>query len=353
MPSSLKASLRQQAHSLGLDAIGFAATALPQQAREGLDAFLQNGHHGQMQWMEEKHDRRSDPLTLWPQARSIITIGHSYAPAFDPLKRLEEKQTGVISSYALNHDYHDVLKKKIKAFAREIVRVHGCEVKVFVDTAPVMEKPLAAQTSLGWQGKHTCLVSREHGSWLFLGEVFTTLAIEPDEPHREHCGNCTRCLDICPTQAFTAPGKLDATRCIAYLTIEHKGAIPHEFRKAIGNRIYGCDDCLAVCPWNRFAQATHEIGYQPRPELLSPTLRDLAQLDDTAFRSLFSASPVKRIGRESFVRNVLIAIGNSGEPSLLDVVEERLGDTSNIVREAAEWAKTELLSLATSDQYTA
>jgi epoxyqueuosine reductase len=268
----------------------------------------------------------------------VIALGLSYAPDDDPLATLARAERGTISVYARNRDYHDVVKGMLKHLAQFIVSRFGPEVKVFVDTAPVMEKPLAERAGIGWQGKHTNLVSRTHGSWLFLGEIYTTLDIAPDEPHADHCGSCTRCLDICPTDAFPAPYRLDATRCISYLTIEHHGAIPHELRPLIGNRIYGCDDCLAVCPWNRFARATPHDKLRARAELTGPRLADLAALDDARFRTMFSGSPIKRIGRDRFVRNVLIAIGNSGDPALLPVATRLTGDANTVVAEAAEWA---------------
>jgi len=306
--------------------------------RANLAAYLEAGHHGGMAWMEEKRERREDPRGLWPEARSVVVLGTSYAPGFDPMERLEHKDRGVISAYALNRDYHDLIKGRLKQLAQWMVSRFGGEVKVFVDTAPVLEKPLAARTGVGWQGKHTVLVSRTHGSWLFLGEIYTTLELPPDGPHADRCGTCRRCQDVCPTDAFPAPYRLDARRCISYLTIEHKGPIPEEFRAAIGNRIYGCDDCLAVCPWNRFAAASKEAAFQPRAELTAPRLAELARLDDAGFRALFSASPVKRIGRDRFVRNVLIALGNSGDPAQAEVARALLDDPDEAVRDAARWA---------------
>jgi epoxyqueuosine reductase len=283
--------------------------------------------------MARNADRRADPKTLWADARSVIVLGMNYGPAHDPLRALEHRDHGVISVYAQNADYHDVIKAKLKRLAADIATAQGCEVKVFVDTAPVMEKPIAQSAGVGWQGKHTNLVSREFGSWLFLASIFTTLEIAPDEPEDDHCGQCRRCLDICPTNAFPAPYQLDARRCISYLTIEHKGHIPREFRSAIGNRIYGCDDCLAVCPWNKFAQTSQEMAFQPREALVSPRLAELARLDDAAFRALFSKSPIKRI-----VRNVLIAIGNSGDATLAPEADRLLDDPSPLVRAMAVWA---------------
>lgn len=358
----MQSKIKNYALSLGFSAVGFTTPDIPNEARQGLQEFLINGHHGDMGWMEEKADRRGDPKTLWPEAKSVIVVGHNYGPDFDPMEKLKQKKSGNISCYALNEDYHDVIKKKLKALARWVAEEFSCEVKVFVDTAPVMEKTLAAEAGLGWQGKHTCLVSREFGSWLFLGSVFLdvilseasaeskdlcklpgqrSLGFARDEK-KDLCGTCTRCLDICPTQAFTAERKLDARRCISYLTIEHKGQIPVEFRKAIGNRIYGCDDCLAVCPWNKYAQTSREAGYHARDELRSPALEELARLDDAAFRSLFRKSPIKRIGRDRFVRNVLVAIGNSRDMSLQDVILPLRNDVSPLVAEMAAWAVKEL-----------
>lgn len=338
----MKENIKTKAYELGFDAVGFTAPTLSAHTQTGLQEFIESGYHGDMRWMEEKADRRADPKTLWPEVKSIISLAHNYGPDFDPMEKLQYKDQGVISAYALNADYHDVIKKKLKQLARWIAENYSCDVKVFVDTAPVMEKPLAQAAGIGWQGKHTCLVSREFGSWLFLGNIFTTLELAPDAPEKNHCGSCSKCIDICPTQAFDAAGRLDARKCIAYLTIEHKGQIPTEYRKAIGNRIYGCDDCLAVCPWNKFAQTSREIAYHPRAALEAPLLAELAALDDAAFRSLFAKSPVKRLGRDRFVRNVLVAIGNSGDASLLPVVEPLKQDSNVLVAEMAMWAMKEL-----------
>ena len=296
-----------------------------------------------MAWMEPRADERANPQTLWPEARTVIALGLSYAPGHDPLATLAHPGRGNISVYARARDYHEIVKGLLKQLASFIVARFGPGVKVFVDTAPVMEKPLAQAAGLGWQGKHTNLVSRTHGSWLFLGEILTTLHLPPDPPGQDHCGTCSRCLAACPTNAFPAPYRLDARRCISYLTIEHAGPIPHDLRPLIGNRIYGCDDCLAVCPWNRFAQsaATHP-KLRPRPDLEAPRLATLAALDDASFRTLFSASPVKRIGRNRFVRNVLIAIGNSADPSLRPTAERLRADPDPILAEAATWAASRL-----------
>jgi epoxyqueuosine reductase len=291
-----------------------------------------------MAWMPEKADRRVGPTALWPEAKSVIALGTNYTPAEDPLALAGSPDRGVISVYARNRDYHDTVKKRLRAVGRWIGETWGCGIKIFVDTAPVMEKPLAELAGIGWQGKHTNLVSREHGSWLFLGEIYTTLEIEPDAAEADHCGSCRDCLDACPTNAFPTPRQIDARRCISYLTIEHKGPIPEELRPLMGNRIYGCDDCLAVCPWNKFAHATTEPAFLPRAELTAPRLADLAQLDDAGFRQLFTASPIKRIGSARFIRNVLIALGNSGDVAQIPVVEVLCGDDDPVVRDAAAWA---------------
>ena len=297
-----------------------------------------------MGWLADRAEQRSHPQALWPAASTIIALGLSYAPDGDPLATLARPERGNISVYARNRDYHDVVKGMLKHLGQFIVSRFHAEVKVFVDTAPVMEKPLAQQAGLGWQGKHTNLVSRAHGSWLFLGEIYTTLPLAPDSVHADRCGSCTRCLNACPTDAFPAPYRLDATRCISYLTIEHPGAIPHEFRVAIGNRIYGCDDCLAACPWNRFAHAAHD-KLKARPDLTAPALAELATLDDAGFRARFAGSPIKRIGRDRFVRNVLIAIGNSGRLSLVPAARHLAADPNPVVAEAARWALGRLHAL--------
>jgi len=342
--ASPRDTIRDLALAQGFDAVGFAPAAAGARAGEGLKAFLAAGHHGDMGWLEARADQRADPQTLWPEAKSAVVLGLSYAPADDPLAALERRDRGTISVYAQNNDYHDVIKKRLKAIGRDVVKTFGGDVKVFVDTAPVMEKPLAENAGLGWQGKHTNLVSREHGSWLFLGVILTTLDLKAAAREDGHCGTCSRCLDICPTKAFPAPYKLDARRCISYLTIEHKGPIPRELRAAMGNRIYGCDDCLAVCPWNKFAAAAREAAFFPRVELKAPLLAHLAALDDKTFREVFKASPIKRIGRDRLVRNVLIAIGNSGDTTLAVAAEVLLTDPSPLVRGAAVWALSRLLS---------
>ena len=338
--ADLAADLRAQARALGFDAIGIADAAAPWPAAARLAEFLADGRHGEMAWMDTP--RRAHPLALWPQARSAIMLGLNYGPDGDPLELLAQRDRGAISVYAVRRDYHDVVKTGLKALARRLADASGGEVKVFVDTAPLMEKPLAARAGLGWQGKHTNLVSRSHGSWLFLGAILTDVALPADAPEADHCGSCSACLDICPTRAFPKPYQLDARRCLAYLSIEHKGPIPHEFRVPMGNRIFGCDDCLAVCPWNKFAGAAREARLASREELQGRPLADLAALDDHAFRTLFAGTPVKRTGRDRFVRNVLIAIGNSGAPALAATAEARLDDESPLVRGAAVWALTRL-----------
>jgi epoxyqueuosine reductase len=307
-------------------------------AGERLAAFVGAGMHGSMAWMEETLARRRHPVNMWPDARSAVVVAMNYGPGIDPLSLLERKSEGVISVYAQNADYHDLMKKRLKRLARAFAEATGEDVKVFVDTAPLMEKPLAGKAGMGWQGKHTNLVSRDYGSWLFLGVMLTTADLVPDSPETDHCGSCRACLDICPTDAFPAPYRLDARRCISYLTIEHKGPIPEEFRAPMGNRIYGCDDCLAVCPWNKFAAVAKEAAFHPRPELKGPLLAELAALDDAGFRQVFTASPVKRIGRDRLVRNVMIAIGNSQDRDLVPVVLARLDDASPLVRGMAVWA---------------
>jgi epoxyqueuosine reductase len=334
--------IRDRALALGFDAIGFCRAELGPETRQRLVDFLAAGQHGEMDWLARRSEQRAQPRALWPEARSVIALGLSYAPEDDPLASLALHDRGTISVYARNRDYHAILKGKLKTLAQFVVARFGPEVKVFVDTAPVMEKPLAAQAGVGWQGKHTNLVSRRHGSWLFLGEIYTTLELAADAPHPDRCGTCSRCLDVCPTNAFPAPYRLDATRCISYLTIEHAGPIPHELRPLMGNRIYGCDDCLAVCPWNRFARVATNPGLRPRAELTAPYLAELAALDDSGFRTMFSASPIKRIGRGRFVRNVLIAIGNSGDLALLPAAAARVGDPDPVVAEAASWAMRRL-----------
>lgn len=326
----------------GFDAFAITTPDAAPAAVERLTIWLNEGRHGDMVWMEETESRRARARTLWPHVQSIIMLAMNYGPDDDPMPRLAQKDIGNISVYARHRDYHDLVKSRLKQVARWLAETTGEEVKVFVDTAPVMEKPLAEAAGLGWQGKHTNLVSREFGSWLFLGSIFTTLTLEPDAPEDDHCGQCQRCLDICPTRAFPAPYQLDARRCISYLTIENKGTIPREFRRPIGNRIYGCDDCLAVCPWNKFAQSASEMALRPRDDLIAPSLTDFAAMDDAAFRTFFSGSPVKRIGRDRFIRNVMIALGNTGDERNLPTIRARLADASPLVRAMAIWALTEI-----------
>jgi len=347
-PDQLKAALSDMARESGFDAFGVAAPdALPREAGERLAAFLADGRHGDMAWMATTADRRADPRVLWPDVRSIIMLGLSYAPADDPLAILSRRSQAAISVYAKGRDYHDVLKAKLKDIGGRFATMSGTEVKVFVDTAPLMEKPLAAAAGLGWQGKHTNLVSRPHGSWLFLAAILTTAELPPDAPEVDHCGSCRRCLDVCPTAAFPAPYQLDARRCIAYLTIEHKGHIPRDMRAAIGNRVFGCDDCLAVCPWNKFASASREMQFANREATDNPPIAALLALDDAAFRARYAGTPVKRTGRDRVVRNAVIAAGNSTDRSLLPAVERLIADASPLVRAAAVWALSRLADDAT------
>jgi len=339
----LKAALIAQARAQGFDAVGVTPPDAVPEAKAALERFLAAGSHGDMAWLETTAARRGDPRMLWPEVRSIVMLGMNYGPEHDPLAILGERTHGAISVYAQTHsDYHDVIKKRLKTIARWLVAQAGGDVKIFVDTAAVMEKPLAASAGLGWQGKHTNLVSRQLGSWLFLGAIFTTLDLPPDTAETDHCGSCRACLDICPTAAFPEPYRLDARRCISYLTIEHKGPIPREFREPIGNRIYGCDDCLAVCPWNKFAQVGREAKLAARDELRAPQLAELVKLDDAAFRQKFAGTAIKRTGRDRFLRNVLIAIGNSGDLALAREAERLLSDASPLVRGAAVWALSRL-----------
>lgn len=337
---NLAERLESQARALGFAAFGIAGAAEDPVRAERLEQWLGEGHHGSMEWMETRAHHRRSPQGLWPEARSVIALGMSYAPAHDPLALEAHPDRARISVYAQGKDYHDVVKKRLKALARWLVADQPeAEVKVFVDTAPVMEKPLGEAAGIGWQGKHTNLVSPDHGSWLFLGAIYTTLELPLSEPQRDQCGSCRACLDSCPTDAFPAPYQLDARRCISYLTIEHKGPIAEEFREALGNRIYGCDDCLAVCPWNKFAQTAHAArDYLPRAELVAPKLAELLALDDAGFRMVFSGSPIKRIGRDRFVRNCLYAAGNSGNNDLIDPVAALENDPDPVVSDAAKWA---------------
>ena len=337
--TSLKTRIFDKASELGFSAWGIARADAAPEAGERLRQWIADGHHGEMAWMEDRADQRASPTGLWPEARSVIALGMSYAPASDPMALAALKDRGRISVYAQGADYHKVVKKALKAMGRWLADEAGCELKVFVDTAPVMEKPLSAAAGIGWQGKHSNLLNREHGSWLFLGIIYTTLDLEPDAPAEPHCGSCKRCIDACPTGAIVAPGLVDARRCISYLTIELAGPIPHEFREAMGNRIYGCDDCLAVCPWNRFAsEAQANRAFAPRAELAAPAIADLLALDDRSFRELFSGSPIKRIGVDRMIRNCLIAAGNSDDALLRPAVERHLASENPVVAEAAAWA---------------
>ncbi len=341
--------LKQQARDEGFAAVRIAKAQSDPQTAARLRHFIAEGFHGDMGWMAETEERRSDPGILWPEAKSAIMLALTYGQDGNPLERLAQRANGVISVYAQGRDYHDVLKGKLRRLAQWLAHEAKAEVKIFADTAPLMEKPLAARAGLGWQGKHTNLVSRELGSWFFIGAILTTAELPEDEPEAGHCGSCQACLDICPTKAFPAPYQLDARRCISYLTIEHKGHIDREFRESMGNRIYGCDDCLAVCPWNKFAQAASEAKLNARDDLVSPPLIDLLKLDDASFRAKFTGSPIKRTGRDRFLRNVLIAAGNSGDVSLIPSVENLLMDRSPLVRAMAVWALSRLIE---SDRFS-
>lgn len=349
LPQSILARMKGLKHRVleRATAEGFSAARIVRPgtvtgAAEGLAGYLAAGHHGQMAWMEERKAWRGNPAALWPDARSVIMLAELYTPEVDPMAVVGRADRGAISVYARGADYHDLVKKRLKRLGRWLIDDAGGEIKVFVDTAPVMEKPLAQAAGLGWQGKHTNLVSRDLGSWFFLGSIFTTLELDPDPPEIDHCGSCRACLDVCPTDAFPAPYKLDARRCISYLTIEHRGRVDETLRPGIGNRIYGCDDCLAVCPWNKFAQAATETGYASRDVTDGPELARLAGLDDAAFREMFRKSPIKRIGRDRFVRNVAYAIGNSGQPSLAEAVRPLVDDPDDAVADAARWALARL-----------
>ncbi|MFC4229581.1 tRNA epoxyqueuosine(34) reductase QueG [Hoeflea alexandrii] len=338
----LKAFLHTEAERLGFCALAVTPARSAPFSRERLAEFVDLGRHGSMQWLAETLDRRAEPQTLWPEARSVIVLAMNYGPDRDPLENLAHPQNATVSVYARNRDYHDIIKGKLKELAGKFASRAGGDVKVFVDTAPVMEKPLAQAAGLGWIGKHTNLVSRSHGSWIFLASIFTTVDLAADAAEVDHCGSCRACLDACPTDAFPAPYQIDARRCISYLTIENKGPIPREFRTAIGNRVYGCDDCLAACPWNKYAQAASEAKLIAREDLRSPPLSGFLAMDDAAFRAFFSGSPVKRIGRDRFLRNVLVAVGNSGEPDLAPPCEALLSDASPLVRGSAVWALSQL-----------
>ena len=340
----IKRALITKAKQEGFDQVGVTKPDIQPLNANSLNDFLQQGWHGSMDWMEEKYDRRKDPVVLWPEVKSIIMLTMNYGPQENPLPDLEKKEQGVISVYAKGKDYHDIVKKKLKNIARWFVGETGAEVKVFVDTAPVMEKPLSMQAGIGWQGKHTNLVSRDIGAWGFIGAIFTTQELEPDAKEQDHCGTCQKCLDICPTNAFPSPYRLEARRCISYLTIEHKGPIPHEFREKMGNRVYGCDDCLAVCPWNKFASQAREQGFHARGETDNPPLKDLLTMDEQAFRERFKGTPIKRTGRDRFLRNCLIAAGNSNMKSLKPILSNIITNKQEptLVRTSAIWAYKKL-----------
>lgn len=348
----LKQAMIAEAQKLGFVDIGFAdPTSIPE-APAQLEAFIASGYHGDMEWLAERAPQRGAPHSLWPDVRSVIMLSYNYGPEIDPLGQLCDPTRGAISVYAQGDDYHELLKKKLKSLARWFVEQTGNQVKVFVDTAPVMEKPLAQAGGLGWQGKHTNLVSRRLGSWAFLGSIMTDYAFPPDPPEIDHCGSCQACLDICPTNAFPRPYQMDARRCISYLTIEYSGIIPDEFRAAMGNRIYGCDDCLAVCPWNKYAQHAHDIALQPRAENYMPDLAELARLDDAAFRARFRKSPIKRIGRDRFIRNVLVALGNGAKtPSARQAVIDLLSDQNPVIRASAAWALSQIDVASARNEY--
>lgn len=341
--ANLKAAIRERASALGFEACRFASAVEPWSAGERLAHFVEAGRHGDMGWIETTRERRAHPTAMWDGARTAIVLGMNYGPGHDPLPEMEDRSAGYLSVYARGDDYHELIKGRLKTLAGFIAARTDEDVKVFVDTAPLMEKPLAQRAGLGWQGKHTNLLSREHGNWLFLGVILSAADLAPDPVETEHCGSCSACLDACPTKAFPAPFQLDARRCLSYLTIEFAGPWPREFRTMTGSRIYGCDDCLAVCPWNKFASDAREMRLKSRPGLTAPRLANLAALDDAAFRALFSKSPVKRIGRDRFVRNVLYAIGNSGDPVLIESAERLTADPSPLVRGAAAWALSRLL----------
>ena len=341
----MKSKLLARARAEGFSDCKITAAKLPSEIGHNLQQFLDAGHHGDMGWMTETAARRVSPQAMWPEARSAIMLAANYGQGLDAFARLKQKSTGVISTYALNRDYHDVVKGRLKRLAQWFGKESGHEVKVFVDTAPLMEKPLAAQAGLGWQGKHTNLVSRQLGSWFFIGSILTTAELAFDQAEQDHCGSCRACLDVCPTKAFTGPAQIDARRCISYLTIEHKGEIAEELRQAIGNRIYGCDDCLAICPWNKFAEISHEAKFAARADLIAPDLAALLALDEASFRAKFSGSAIKRIGYSSFMRNCLIAAGNSGDKNLTGVVKAHMEGPDKVVSDMAIWALKQLEAL--------
>ncbi|PCI61644.1 MAG: tRNA epoxyqueuosine(34) reductase QueG [Kordiimonadales bacterium] len=340
----IRAAIEAKAFELGFDQMGITRATTSEKVIEGFRSFIKLERHASMEWLADRMHQREHPQNLWPEAKSVIMLGVNYGPKDDPRLLLDHKEMANISVYARGKDYHDLIKKRLKAFARWLVPEYGCDLKVFVDTAPVPEKPLAVSAGLGWQGKHTNMVSREYGSWLFLGAIYTDMELPADTPHEDKCGSCTACIDACPTNAFPAPYEIDAGRCISYLTIEHKGPIPEEFRRPMGNRIYGCDDCLAACPWNKFAQVSAEAAFHARVELGAPALKDLVTLDDASFRQIFSGSPIKRIGRNRFIRNILYAIGNTGDADHMGAVNKLCDDPDEAVKDAAKWAKEQILS---------
>ncbi|RME18748.1 MAG: tRNA epoxyqueuosine(34) reductase QueG [Alphaproteobacteria bacterium] len=343
-PARLAARLKARAREEGFAAVGITRPDARPDIAGRLEAFVARGWQGDMAWMAERMAWRGNPAALWPEARSIVMLAEPYTPECDPTEVLGQPEKGAISVYARNRDYHDIVKKRLKRLGRWLIETAGpeTEIKVFVDTAPVMEKPLAEAAGLGWQGKHTNLVSRELGNWFFLGAIFTTLDLPADAPGADHCGSCSACIAACPTEAFPAPRQLDARRCISYLTIEHKGPVPLDLREKLGNRIYGCDDCLAACPWNKFAVTASEARYHAREDLNAPALEELAGLDDAAFRKMFSGSPIKRLGRARFLRNVCYAMGNSGERRFLDALRPLTGEDDPVLAEAARWAVARL-----------
>ena len=344
MSEAIKTSIRAELVSQGFCDVGFAPPSLLTRDQARLRQFIENGEHGTMDWMAKNWHKRTNPKILLPHAKTVIMAAMNYAPQNNPLDYLQQKSAGNISVYARNRDYHDVIKKRLRIVASHMVQSYNCQVRLFVDTAPLAEKALAALASLGWQGKHTNLVSRQFGSWLFLGAILTDLTLPPDKPHAHHCGQCRKCLDICPTQAFSAPYKLDVRKCLSYLTIEHKSSIPVHYRSLLGNRIYGCDDCLAVCPWNKFAKTANDNAYHARNELNNPPLKNFLKLNEASFRNLFTKSPIKRIGFERFIRNVLIAAGNSHDRELLSGIQAWCEHPSPIIAECAQWAKTQIIT---------
>lgn len=342
MSIEIREAIKEKGIELGFDVVRLCK---PVDKVKDLKSWLAMGYHGEMEWLTKNPEVRGYAKNMWEEVETVIAVGYNYGPDINPLENLKNKTNGNIACYAWHNDYHDIIKKKLKEYGNWIARTYNCQLKVFVDTAPVMERPLAQEAGIGWQGKHTCIVSREYGSWLFLGAIYITLEVEPDEAEVDHCGKCSRCVDVCPTNAFVEPRLMDARKCISYLTIEYNGIIPEEYRKKIGNRIYGCDDCLAVCPWNKFAKRTEEIGFWMRDNAINLPLEEYARLTDETFREMFRKSPIKRIGIHKFLRNVLIAIGNSDDIKLLEAVKPHLDSDIEIVQDAALWAYAQLQSL--------